>query len=121
MSYTSAFTDVIEEIQSSHLALKYTGSARTVLYTCRKLIIFVTFIDYSVSDMADKSRKGHVLGYFPKSDKLSSLKFEHLVKDNGFINYPPRIGNNGDIDYGPDGLHNFFVIRVFSGNVSSVH
>ena len=68
--------------------------------------------------MADKSRKGHVLGYFPKSDKLCSLKFEHLVKDNGFINNPLKIGDNGDIDYGPGGLHNFYVIRVFSGNLS---
>ena len=69
--------------------------------------------------MAEKSKKGHVLGYFPKSDKLSSLKFEHLRTANGFINSPPKIGDNGDIDYGPDGLHNFYVIRVFSGKCST--
>ena len=69
--------------------------------------------------MAERSKKGHVLGYFPKSDKLSSLKFEYLVKANGFVNSPPKIGDNGDIDYGPDGLHNFYVIRLFTGNISS--
>lgn len=70
--------------------------------------------------MADKSRKGHVLGYFPKSDKLSSLQFEHLLKPNGFNNNPPKMGDNGDIDYGPDGLHAFFVIRVFSGEYENL-
>ena len=82
-------------------------------------MILGKFIAYSILHMAERSKKGHVLGYFPKSDKLSSLKFEHLVKANGFVNSPPKIGDNGDIDYGPDGLHNFYVIRVFTGNILS--